>query len=226
MTTLQDRVVWAFDRKKERDPKATKSSLARAAHIDPASVSDWFNGKTKSLRGEVAIRAAAYLGVSSLWLASGKGSRLDPGDSAVSAELEPGPDIRGKVPVISWVQAGDWNGANDPLPVGDAERWLECPVSHSDRTYALRVRGDSMTAPFGASRTYPEGCIIFVDPLLRSPVNGQRIIAKLEGSDEVTFKVFKHEDGRVWLQPLNPMHPAIFDPFKVLGTVIGKWEDE
>lgn len=58
MTTLQERVVWAFDRRKARDPKATKSALAKAAGVDRASVGDWFNGKTKSLRGEVAIRAA------------------------------------------------------------------------------------------------------------------------------------------------------------------------
>lgn len=142
------------------------------------------------------------------------------------ASVEPGPDIRGRVPLISWVQAGNWNGAHDPLQPGEAERWLECPAAHSERTYALRVRGDSMTAPHGNARTYPEGCIVFVDPQKRSPVNGERIIAKLEGSDEVTFKVFKQEDGRIWLQPINPMHDKLTEPFKVLGTIIGKWEDE
>jgi SOS-response transcriptional repressor LexA len=140
--------------------------------------------------------------------------------------VEPGPELRARVPLISWVQAGDWNGASDPLQPGDAERWLDCPTSHSDRTYALRVRGDSMTSPHGNARTYPEGCIVFVDPLRRSPVNGERVIAKLEGSDEVTFKVFKQEDGRIWLQPINPMHDKLTQPFKVLGTIIGKWEDE
>lgn len=147
-------------------------------------------------------------------------------DHAGSTNVEDAPESRGTVPVISWVAAGSWNGADDPLHPGEAERWLECPVSHSERTYALRVRGDSMTAPYGSGRTYPEGCIIFVDPLKKSPVNGARIIAKLEGTDEVTFKVFKQEDGRTWLAPLNPSHEPIRDPFRVLGTVIGKWEDE
>lgn len=82
-----------------------------------------------------------------------------------------------------------------------------------------------MTAPSGNARTYPEGCFIFVDPERRSPVNGDRIVACLVGSNEVTFKVFKDEDGRRWLQPLNPSHEPIREPFKVLGTVIGKWED-
>lgn len=130
----------------------------------------------------------------------------------------------GVVPLISWVKAGDWMEAADPLQPGDAEKWLPCPVNHGSRAFALRVRGDSMTAPYG--RTYPEGCIIFVDPERRSPINGERIIAKLSGTDEVTFKVYKEEDGRLWLQPLNPSHLPIREAFKVLGTVIGKWEDE
>ncbi len=126
--------------------------------------------------------------------------------------------------MISWVKAGEWNEASDPLQPGDAEAWLPCMRKHSERSYALRVRGDSMQAPYGKS--YPEGCIIFVDPELRAPTNGARIVAKLAGTDEVTFKVFKEEDGRRWLQPLNPTHLPIRDEFEVLGTVIGKWEDE
>jgi SOS-response transcriptional repressor LexA len=42
----------------------------------------------------------------------------------------------------------------------------------------------------------------------------------------VTFKVYKEEDGRRWLQPLNAAHEPIRDEFRVIGTVIGKWEDE
>ena len=136
-----------------------------------------------------------------------------------------GPEIRGQVPLISWVQAGAWCQAEDPFVPGDAERWMDCPVAHSGQTFALRVRGDSMSAPHGNSRTYPEGCFIFVDPEKRSPNNGDRIIACLDESHEVTFKVYKNEDGRQWLQPLNPTHEPIRDAFTVLGTVLGKWED-
>lgn len=136
-----------------------------------------------------------------------------------------GPALRGQVPLISWVRAGSFCEAMDPFAPGDAERWMDCPVNHSSSTFALRVRGDSMTAPHGNGRTYPEGCIIFVDPERRSPVNGERIVACLESTHEVTFKVYKNEDGRQWLQPLNPSHEPIRESFKVLGTVLGKWED-
>lgn len=126
--------------------------------------------------------------------------------------------------MISWVKAGDWNEAADPFQPGEAERFLPIFRGHSSSTYALKVRGDSMTASHGKS--YPQGSYIIVDPAKLSPSNGDRIIAKLEGSDEVTFKVYKDEDGRRWLAPLNPQHPPIIEPFKILGTVIGKWEDE
>lgn len=105
--------------------------------------------------------------------------------------------------------------------------WLPCPAKHSDHTFALRVRGESMTS--GHGKSYPDGSIIFVDPALRSPVSGQKIVAKLEdgGPDhKVTFKVFKEEDGRRWLQPLNQSHPPIVAPFSVIGTVIGTWTPE
>lgn len=144
-------------------------------------------------------------------------------DPAVQ-NTEPLPALQRGVPLISWIQAGRWNDAGDPFEPGQAEAWIPSVKPHGSRAFALRVRGDSMTAPHGKS--YPEGCIIIVEPERRSPVNGERIVAKLQGSNEVTFKVFKEEDGRRWLHPLNPSHEPIRQPFSVLGTVIGKWEDD
>lgn len=137
---------------------------------------------------------------------------------------EAAPPPKGSVPLISWVQAGDWEEASDQFQPGEAEAWYGVNKPHSIHTYALRVRGDSMTAPHGKS--YPAGSIIIVDPERRSPDNGDRIVAKLDGSDEVTFKVYKEEDGRRWLAPLNPGHEPIRKPFRVLGRVIGQWQDD
>ena len=142
-----------------------------------------------------------------------------------STNVEAGPSKVSMLPLISWVRAGEWDVANDYLQPGDAEGWYYCPKPASDSSYVLRVRGDSMTAPSGAKRSYPEDSLIFVDPEKRAPVNGDRIIAKLAGSDEVTFKIYKNEDGRQWLMPLNPQHEPIREEFKVLGTVIGMWVD-
>ena len=200
----------------------TQAELARLCGVKPPSVNGWLSGKSKFLRGENLLQAANALKVNQQWLATGEGPMSNPSSHS---NIEPGPDLRAKVPLVSWVQAGAWCEAVHTTHVTEAERWMDCPVAHSSQTFALRVRGDSMTAPSGAARTYPEGCFIFVDPERKNPVNGDRVVACLLDANEVTFKVYKNEDGRQWLQPLNPTHEPIREPFRVLGTVLGKWED-
>jgi len=137
----------------------------------------------------------------------------------------PGPDTQGFVPVISWVRAGSWDQAEDNHHAGDGEEWMPCPTSHGMHSYALRVQGDSMTAPYG--RSYPDGSIIYVDPEQRGGVvSGDRVIAKINGDNQVTFKVFVEDAGRRFLKPLNPAYPVITDPFRILGKVIGTWIPE
>lgn len=135
----------------------------------------------------------------------------------------PGPDIRGHVPLISWVQAGAWSEAVDLYAPGDAEDWVACAASHGPRTFALRVHGDSMTSPHGLS--VPAGNLIYVDPDQRGHVSsGSLVVARLCGSDEVTFKRFVRDAGRCFLQPLNPHYPPIYDEFEIIGLVIGAFQ--
>lgn len=180
-----------------------------------------------SAKSDLDHDLAEALGVTVRWLRTGEYPKFPPTVSEPLADYNaaPGPDIRGLVPVISWVQAGAWHEAEDHFVPGDGDDWLPCPVSHGLHTYALRVEGDSMTAPFGKS--YPAGCVIFVDPdQAGGVVSGQRVIAKINGEPKVTFKVFVEEAGSRFLKPLNPQYPIITDPFRVIGRVIGKWEDE
>ena len=211
--TLAKRMKFARQR-----ANMTQKQLATASGMGQGDISKLENGGI--LRTTNIVALARAVGCDPVWLETGEG------DPTGQGNVEPGPNLRGKVPLISWVQAGAWAGAQDPLAPGEAEDWLASPSSTTRNAFALRVRGDSMTAGAGASKSYPQGSIIFVNPERRMPVNGERIIAKLAGSDEVTFKVYKNEDGRQWLQPLNPSHEPIRDEFKVLGTVFGKWEPE
>lgn len=209
----------------------SQANLSKVIGKAPAQISQWLNasndsktGKPRSMRRETAREIERLAGKPPGWMDTDHSADKQ-GSAAAHGNVEPGPDLRGKVPLISWVQAGDWCHAADPHLPGQADRWMDCPVNHSANTFALRVRGDSMTAPHGNSRSYPEGCFIFVDPERRTPVNGDRVVACLSGTDEVTFKVYKNEDGRQWLQPLNPSHEPIRESFHIIGTVLGKWED-
>lgn len=85
MSTLKERIEMAAG----RIPKFRKAHLAKACNISAASVSDWFNGETKSLKISTARLAARYLRCNPYWLAEGHGSAEwidERPDEAVTAE--------------------------------------------------------------------------------------------------------------------------------------------
>lgn len=217
MPTIGERI------RSEREAAGLKKrELGRLVGMTGAGIGQIESGATKSPKPENLIKMADALGVSIRWLTTGRGHRhvVREGDAP---EYRTDPRALGKVPLISWVQAGSAELAIDNFSPGDAEDWLFCNTSHSPKTYALRVKGDSMTSPYG--RSYPDGCIIFVDPEQRGGITtGDPIIAKIDGEDAVTFKTLTRDDHRVFLKPLNDRYPLIEREFRVLGKVIEKLE--
>jgi SOS-response transcriptional repressor LexA len=132
----------------------------------------------------------------------------------------------GKVPLISWVQAGAWCEAISNFESHDADSWLSCPVPISNSGYALKVLGDSMTNP-GPGRSYPTGCIIFVDPEAETKT-GDRVIARVPRTNEATFKVLVSDAGRQFLRPINPQYPIIdiTEETHICGKVVGSFIPE
>lgn len=205
----------------ERIKKATKArgmtvdELAAVTGYSRSNIYDIFRGdhQPKALH-----KFAGALKASLQYLESGRGEMFGP-------SAEEGPSIKGQVPLISWVQAGNWNDASDPYAVGDAEDWLACPAKHGPRTYCLRVRGPSMYNP-GGRYSYQEGSIIFVDPDRRAE-HGDRVIVRLEDSAETTFKQLIEEGGELYLRALNPSWPEpiikINSHATICGVVIGQW---
>jgi SOS-response transcriptional repressor LexA len=183
----------------------TKSELAAAAGVSPSAVTQWENGDTKTLKSASLLSAARILRVNYEWLATGKGRRE-------VSDLEPGPDIKGKVPLISWVQAGDWAAAVDNFHPGMADEWVETTVPIRQHTYALRVRGDSMTNPTGEEPTFPDGTKIVIEPdAIDTPdkLVGSLVIVKRGVDDEATFKQLVKDAGRFYLKPINPRYPML-----------------
>lgn len=221
MKTLAERLQWAIDQ-----AGIKKIDLANACGISRGAVSQWFNGSTLSLEGSNLTNAAKVTGVNPHWLATGTGARKAEQFPAGISNVEPGPDISGKVPLISWVQAGQFCTAPDLLQPGDAEEWLPAVKRFGPHAYALRVVGDSMVLPYPSKDSFFPGTIIFVDPD-KPLTNGAKVIAKIDGTEEATFKVYSEDGGKRYLKPQNPQYPVIEmdETMHICGVVVWQGGD-
>lgn len=127
------------------------------------------------------------------------------------------------VPIIEWHQASEYCGSSQP-GMNEDSMLIACPVIEaSERTFALRVIGDSMMKTHG--RTYPPATIIYVDPTRKAKV-GMRVLADT-GKGHTFKELVENEFGEKQLSPLNPSHNIITDEnFKVVGVVIGSFNFE
>lgn len=218
METLAKRLCWS--RKKKA---LSQQQLGKRAGVSQSTIGNLEAGTRASARRIASI--AAVLEVDTLWLAEGKqrpalryGGIRSGCDGVVHDGFEPGPDIRGQVPLINWVQAGNFGAMRESYLPGEAELWLSCPVSHGPRTYCLRVVGRSMDSEDG----YREGEIIFVDP--DAEILPGRDVVVITENGESTFKRLKQDIDGYYLLALNPKwEPNYFkmpDGAQVGGIVI------
>lgn len=129
------------------------------------------------------------------------------------------------VPVIGRIVAGE------PVPVPpsdfnyydretgiDIARSLLPPREKTTDLFALEVQGDSMI-----DAMVNDGDIVIMRPINQAE-NGEMVAVWLLDRDETTLKYFYHENGKVRLQPANPlMQPIIIDnpaQVKVQGKVV------
>jgi SOS-response transcriptional repressor LexA len=214
--------------------------LADAVDKSPSQISQWINSspdsrtkKPRSISNQSARELERKRGKPDGWMDQPVDNDLrKTGESAWGTpkgdhpNTAPGPDIRGYVPLISWVQAGAWSAIIDNLAPGDAEEWLPCPVSHGPRTYVLRVRGESMHNPHGRP-SFAEGDLIFIDPD-KDALHGSLVVVRLDDDREATFKRLVVEGDRRYLRALNPSWPEpmiqVNGNATFCGVVIGKWE--
>ena len=141
----------------------------------------------------------------------------------------PPPDKIGQLPLISWVQAGNWTEAIDNFAPGDAEEWIPCPFKHSQHAFVLKVVGKSMYNP-GNDKSFNDGDYIAVDPC-REARNVSMVVVRLDDDHTATFKQLLVEpNGERMLMALNPSWPNriihIHASATICGVVIGKWTAE
>lgn len=201
----------AFGRRLTKSREAAGYKQDEAAKLIGMSQGTLGEAESQGKRSGYTPQLAALYGVNPVWLATGKGD-MTANTSRISSNYAP-------VPLISWVQAGDWSEITDNFPLGDAEEWLPCPVNHGPKTFALAVRGESMNNPHGQP-SFSAGDLIFVDPD-RQWENGSLVVVRLDDDKEATFKKLIVEGRRKYLRPLNPAWPEQVIEINGNATICG-----
>tara|TARA_R110000744_G_C19287438_1_gene554300 strand:+ start:337 stop:972 length:636 start_codon:yes stop_codon:yes gene_type:complete len=135
--------------------------------------------------------------------------------------------IHSRIPLIRWDAVSNYYQGEFMRLNEEAVDWLYCPVQCGERTFATTVNGDSMTSPYPNNKSYPAGIIIFIDPDAALS-SGSRVMAKLEDSQEATFKEYIIDGGKKFLKPINPQYPIVplTDGAEIIGVIIGSFVAE
>lgn len=212
MNTLAKRLKLARE-----EAGLSQAALAKLIGAGQSTIGSIENGRNHG-SGKI-VQIARALNVRPQWLEDGTLPMRD-GGVTQDYNVESAPRMADPVPLISWVQAGDWCGVVDNFAPGDAEEWLPCPRSHGPHAFALRVRGVSMEPK------YRNGSIIFVDPDKHAD-HGSNVVVRIENDKEATFKQLVIEGDKRFLKPLNPNWPEqlieITEHATICGVVIGQF---
>ncbi len=202
-------------------------ALARLAHTSESYLSQVRRqlltpkGTPRGIGDDLAEKLERSMGKPHGWMDEPHDDTPIPEKKGGVPNAEPGPDIRGLHPLISWVQAGEWAEIAGAFELGEAEDLLPCPVRCSKDTFVLRLKGQSMEPRFH------DGDLIFADPQV-SPDSGKYVVVRLEDSHEATFKQLIVEGGRQYLKALNPDWPdriiKINEDATICGVVVFKGE--
>lgn len=204
-------------RARRKELKLTQAVLAKLVGVNRVTVTGWESGDYEP-GGSNLQGLAVALKTNPQWIITGHG---DPDCEEILYKPTEKFGVK-KIPILSWVQAGEWTESGAPITEHDISEWIFTTASLSDEGFALRVRGDSMTNPNGAP-SIPEGSFVVVDPDYGSPqeVNGKIVVAQIVGSAEATLKKFVIDGPLKYLVPLNPNYRVmeVNGNCKIVGVV-------
>lgn len=205
----------------------SQAALSEVIGKAPAQISQWLNASANSRTGKPRVMSNAIAreieektGKPTGWMDQPASSAelSIPGGSNVELELPHG--VR-RVPLISWIQAGIWTEIVNTFAPGDADDWLITSDKVSDRSFVLKIRGNSMEPDF------KEGDTVVIDPNV-TPRPGSFVAAR-NGREEATFKKYRPRSidmvgNEIFeLVPLNEDYPIMRSdetPITIIGTMV------
>ncbi|MDP5668492.1 S24 family peptidase [Pseudomonas aeruginosa] len=198
---------------KLRELDWSEGELGRRAGVPQPTAHRILAGDTKNPRIDNVMKLAKAMGLDGAELLAGK---LVP---EFDNNVTEGPAIKGRVPRISWVQAGTLSEAIDLFEPGYAEEWLDCPFPHSSNAFCLEIRGTSMFPE------YRPGELILVEPQLEA-LHDDDVVARTPDG-QATFKRLQISEDGTFLLALNPDFPNrvihVPEDTTICGVVTGSW---
>ena len=180
----------------------SQAELARACNVKPPSVHGWLSGKAKFLRGENLLLAAAALGVSQQWLATGEGAmQADAGSAPAAIDLDNNPDYPAIRRVRFRLSAGasgfsvDYSHNEDGAPIVFQRGWYEARGLKPCKLFAVKVANGSMEPGLH------DGDTVVVNTDSVTPKDGVVFAVNYEG--EMVIKRLVRDGGQWWLASDN-----------------------
>lgn len=185
----------------------TQEQLAKKIGVSQNAIHKLEDGTTKKPRN--ILELSRVLGCQPDWLQYGNGS------PQVLAHVDPGPEIVGLYPLITWQQAAAWTNIRD-LDSSELE-FYPCPAPASNEGFILKIQGVSMEPKF------KDGDLIFVDSQTQWR-HGSYVVVKLNADEDVTFRQLLIEGKQKYLRAINTNWQekiiAIGHGDKIIGTVV------
>jgi len=190
-----------------------QEKLAEHIGVTKGAVSHWLNGRRNPTLQEIGA-IFKYLGVNDASFNS------DGTFTVGETEEAPAFSRQYEYPLFTSVPAGAFSEVGT-FTENDAKAWVSTTKKASKDAFWLEVTGHSMTAPQGMRPSFPEGMLILVDPAEEVEA-GDFCVAGVFGDSEVTFKKYTWDDGKHWLEPLNPNPRYESIPCNENCRIIGK----
>lgn len=198
--------------------KTNANAVAEATGVQQSTIHRMLTGNTADPRTGSLKPVADYLSVS---IDDIRYRDLEADAAAGRPNVAPVTIGTTKVPLISYIAAGQWKEMTEAALSDAAADYLLTDRAVSKFAFALEIRGDSMQPEFR------EGDHVIIDPDVR-PTPGDFVAAR-NGNVEATFKKYRPRGMNATgvevfeLVPLNPDYPTLrsdIEHIEIIGTMV------
>jgi SOS-response transcriptional repressor LexA len=184
----------------------TQEALASKMGITRGAVTHYLSGRRVPPMKQLE-KMADILQTDAAWLQFGIARELDPVTNTFSYKILDELPTLHPIPIISWEQI-DIIADTSLLDRSKVTDWVPRMYNDGLQSFALYVKGDAMTSPYGHMDSFREGDLVQFDNDIK-PEHGKYVIAILPEANEAIFRQYVIDGGIQYLKPLNPQYPLI-----------------